>query len=54
VVSGAMLLLASVIAGSLWSAAGPSATFLAGAVFAALAAAGIWIVEKRDGLSTGP
>jgi MFS family permease len=40
-VSGAALLLASVIAGSLWSVAGPSATFLAGAAFAAIAAVGL-------------
>ena len=37
-VSGVALLLASVIAGSLWSAFGASSTFLAGAVFAAVAA----------------
>ena len=35
-VGGGALLLASVIAGSLWSAFGPPATFLAGAGFAAL------------------
>lgn len=40
-VSGAALLLASVIAGALWTALGPPATFLAGAAFAALAAAGL-------------
>jgi MFS family permease len=40
-VSGVALLLASVIAGSLWSAFGASATFLAGAVFAAIAAIGL-------------
>jgi len=37
-VSGGALLLASVIAGSLWNSLGPPATFLAGAVFAAIAA----------------
>jgi MFS family permease len=36
--SGVALLLASVIAGSLWSALGPAATFLAGAIFAVAAA----------------
>jgi len=36
--SGGALLLASVIAGSLWSSLGPSFTFLAGAGFAAVAA----------------
>ena len=39
--SGCALLLASVIAGSLWSSLGASATFLAGAVFAAMAAIGL-------------
>jgi len=41
VVSGGALLLASVIAGSLWNSFGASATFLAGAVFAAVAAVGL-------------
>ncbi len=40
-VSGVALLLASVLAGSLWSALGPSYTFLAGAGFAAIAAFGL-------------
>jgi len=40
-VSGGALLLASVIAGSLWSIFGASATFIAGASFAALAAIGL-------------
>ena len=40
-VSGAGLLLASVIAGSLWSSFGASATFLAGAIFAVLASIGL-------------
>jgi MFS family permease len=40
-VSGGALLLASVIAGALWSTFGPAATFMAGAGFAALAAAGL-------------
>lgn len=40
-VSGGALLLASVIAGSLWSLFGPSFTFLAGAGFAAIAACGL-------------
>jgi hypothetical protein len=40
-VSGGALLLASVIAGALWNALGASATFLAGAVFAAVAAIGL-------------
>ncbi len=40
-VSGLMLLLASLIAGLLWDAFGAQATFAAGAAFAALAAAGV-------------
>ncbi|MEM3018012.1 MAG: MFS transporter, partial [Candidatus Bathyarchaeia archaeon] len=40
-VSGGALLLASVIAGSLWTVLGAQATFTAGASFAALAAAGL-------------
>ena len=40
-VSGVALLLASVIAGALWSAVGPSGTFIAGAAFALLAMVGL-------------
>lgn len=40
-VSGGVLLLASVLAGLLWSLYGPSATFIAGAFFAAVAAVGL-------------
>jgi MFS family permease len=39
--TGVVLLLASVIAGLLWSRLGPSATFLAGAIFTAFALAGL-------------
>ena len=46
-VSGIALLLASVIAGALWTALGPAATFLAGAAFAAVAAAGLLLVRPR-------
>ncbi len=46
-VSGAALLLASVIAGSLWSAFGASATFIAGASFAALAAMGLLLYRPN-------
>lgn len=42
-VSGAALLLASVIAGALWSVFGASSTFLAGASFAAVAALGLLV-----------
>lgn len=41
--SGGALLLASVIAGSLWSVLGPSFTFLAGAGFAGIAAFGLLV-----------
>jgi len=40
-ISGGVLLLASVIAGALWSAFGASTTFLSGAAFAAMAAFGL-------------
>ncbi len=46
-VSGGALLLASVIAGTLWSTLGPAATFLAGASFAAFAAIGIVTVRGK-------
>ncbi|MBI3401249.1 MAG: MFS transporter [Acidobacteria bacterium] len=45
-VSGVALLLASVIAGSLWSAFGAASTFLAGAVFAAAAAVGLFAAAR--------
>jgi MFS family permease len=48
-VSGGALLLASVIAGSLWSALGPSATFLAGAGFATVAAIGVLVAVQHRG-----
>ena len=46
-VSGGALLLASVIAGSLWSAFGASATFIAGASFAVLAAMGLLLYHPK-------
>ena len=52
-VSGLALLLASVIAGSLWSAFGPEATFLAGAAFAFMAALGV-SAGARCGRKPGP
>ena len=45
--SGVALLLASVIAGWLWSAFGAPATFIAGAMFAALAAMGLLFYRPR-------
>jgi MFS family permease len=46
--SGGALVLASVVAGSLWERVGPPATFLAGALFAALAALGIVAFAPRS------
>ena len=46
-VNGGALLLASVIAGSLWSMFGASATFIAGASFAALAAMGLLLYRSN-------
>lgn len=47
-ISGGVLLLASVIAGSLWSIYGASATFIAGASFAALSAMGLLFYRPND------
>lgn len=52
-VSGGALLLASVIAGALWSAIGPSATFLAGAGFAAVCAIGLLLAIRRPAARSG-
>jgi MFS family permease len=46
-VSGMALLLASVVAGTLWSEFGAAATFVAGAVFAALAASGLLLFRRK-------
>jgi MFS family permease len=46
-VSGGAVLLASVIAGSLWTTVGASATFLAGAAFAAVAAIGLLVAVPQ-------
>ncbi len=53
-VSGLALLLASVIAGSLWNAFGASATFLAGASFAAAAAFGLAAASTAPGKAIRP
>ncbi len=47
--TGIALLLASVIAGLLWDRLGAPATFLGGAAFAGLAAAGILVYQMRRG-----
>jgi MFS family permease len=46
-VTGVALLAASVIAGALWDSIGPQGTFLAGAVFAILALAGLLTMRGR-------
>jgi MFS family permease len=53
-VSGVALLLASVIAGSLWSAFGAAATFLGGAFFAAVAAACLLFYRPAPGAQRSP
>ena len=45
--TGVALLAASTLAGGLWSAFGPGATFAAGGLFAALALAGLLLVIRR-------
>jgi MFS family permease len=45
-VIGAALLIASVVAGALWDAAGAKYTFLTGALFAALALFGLFVVRR--------
>jgi MFS family permease len=50
--SGVAMLAASVIAGALWDSAGPQATFLAGAGFAAIALAGLLLVHGKIGKPT--
>lgn len=46
-VSGAALLAASLIAGGLWDFAGPAGTFIAGAIFTAIAFAALFLVRAR-------
>lgn len=45
--TGLALLLASVVAGALWTVAGPSATFAAGAGFSLLALVGLMLASRR-------
>ncbi len=47
-VGGLALLLASIIAGALWSAIGAPAPFIAGAAFAAVAAGGLLVYRPRN------
>ena len=46
--SGVALLAASIIAGLLWDAVGPSGTFFAGAAFSVVALVGIFLVAKHE------
>ena len=48
--TGGVLLLASVIAGLLWSRLGPSATFLAGAIFTAMTLGGLVLINPENPL----
>jgi MFS family permease len=47
-VSGVVLLIASVLAGILWDAIGPAATFVAGATFTALGLVGLILLPKAS------
>ncbi len=47
-VNGLALLAASLIAGAVWDAAGPGATFLTGAVLACVALVGLYLSRRRD------
>lgn len=46
-VTGLVLLVASIVAGALWEVSGPRATFLGGAAFAALAVPGVLLVRMK-------
>lgn len=52
VVTGISLLVASVVAGTLWDMTGPQGTFLAGAAFTMITLAGLFIVRVRLGDQT--
>lgn len=51
---GVAMLAASVIAGALWDSTGPQGTFLAGAGFAAVALAGLLMVDSKIGKQARP
>lgn len=53
-ITGIATLLASIFAGALWDVAGPAATFLAGAGFAALALLCVPLVQRLRGRVSGP
>ena len=45
--TGFALLVASLVAGALWDTTGPQGTFLAGAAFAVLTLAGLFVIRDR-------
>ncbi len=47
--TGVALLVASLVAGALWDVTGPQGTFLAGAAFAVLTLAGLFVIRDRLG-----
>lgn len=49
--SGISMLIASVVAGSLWQLIGPQATFFAGAIFAALATIGVFAYSTNPAVA---
>ncbi len=51
-ITGLVLLVASVIAGALWDVTGPQGTFLASAGFAALALVGLFSIRTRLSMHT--
>ena len=51
-ITGIALLMASILAGWLWAASGPAATFIAGGAFAGIALLGI-LVSWRSGMNSG-
>jgi MFS family permease len=53
-VSGVAMLAASVVAGALWDVAGPSGTFLAGALFTVIALAALPLVRRKAAVVTPP
>lgn len=53
-VSGVAMLAASIVAGALWDAVGPSGTFLAGAAFTAVALAALPLARKKAANVTSP
>ena len=53
-VGGGALLVASVVAGALWDASGPAATFWAGAAFTAAALSGLLVMRRKRSQTPDP